>query len=166
MHKYMRLQWNRHPKFYPQYRTCYFFFFLLFLLHLLLRIPGSAVGPCATRGYLSATTCNGRSFLQAAKLSTVAFRLSQEVVSIRGCASWFSFGRKASLKRPDLGKSSAPVLNVLLHIRLGLHKTPCSEQMGWSQCEISICGGMRVRKTFVSVCFRCFGDFFAKTRQN
>jgi len=76
------------------------------------------------------------------ELNAVAFTFCQKIVSIGGCARWFSFGRKDSLKGSDLEISFAPVLNVLPQCnRLCLHKALCSEQVCWSHSryEVSVC---------------------------
>lgn len=58
--------------------------------------------------------------MEAAKLFAVAFKLCQEVVSMRECTSWFGLRRKDPLEGPDLEKSFALVLKiVLLHDTLG-----------------------------------------------
>ena len=70
--------------------------------------------------------------MEATKLFAVVFKLCQEVAPTRGCASWFGFRRKDSLEGPDLEKSFALVVKiVLLHDALGCvcTKTLFSQQI-------------------------------------
>lgn len=133
-HQRIQFHWNRHFKCYPWYDIFCFLCYICFLL-----CWRCCWIMCSTL-FIDHSQCV-RCCVK--ELNTVAFMFCQKIVSIGGCASWFSFGRK-TLERMRCGDKLCSCCKCVATqcIRLCLHKAPCSEQICWihSRYVISVCG--------------------------